>query len=78
MKLMCRLFGHRPDPWFHLTCHPEISPPYYDGVLRAHRDLSVRCKRCRVQYQLGKVIDSLLSGERGSAFYDAARKEAGR
>ncbi|AYN21624.1 hypothetical protein D3M96_14440 [Alcaligenes aquatilis] len=75
MKLLCRLLGHKPDPWFHLPSHPEIGPPYYDGVIRAHRDLRVQCQRCNSMYTLGKVIDPLLSGQAGMDFYDQRRKE---
>lgn len=78
MKLKCRLFGHKPEPWFSLPSHPKIQRPHYDGILRAHRDLYTRCERCGECYQLGKVIDRVLSGERGKQFYDSYRKEPGQ
>lgn len=75
MKLLCRVFGHKPAPWFHLSCHPNIGNPYYDGIRRAHRDLKVRCARCDTQYLFGKVIDPLLSGKVGMNLFHDIREE---
>ena len=68
MSVLCKMFGHKPEPWYHLQAHPNIAAPYYDGILGAHRDLTVECKRCGTRYVMGKVIDPILSGPAGDAF----------
>ncbi len=73
MKLLCGLLGHKPEPWYTLSCHPLIGTPYYDGIFRAHRELTVKCARCDTKYVLGKVIDPILSKEEGERFFEEWR-----
>lgn len=61
----CKLFGHenlgvyaRPG-----DLQLDVGKPYYDGVGRAHREVSYKCQRCGAKVRVGKTIDPELSGK---------------
>lgn len=49
-------------PWYNYMFHGEISPPYFDGIQRAHRDIHTKCDRCGERVLAAKVIDPIFSG----------------
>lgn len=59
MKLLCKMFGHIPTPSLEGGNFYYISPPYHDGIGRAHRELYATCDRCKARYKVGKTIDPL-------------------
>ena len=59
MSLLCKIFGHVPaygygDRPGRGYFNVEL-PPYEDNIGRLHCDLTCKCERCGIKYNVGKI-----------------------
>lgn len=61
MKLLCALFGHRPEDGYYRdygggsSKYLTVEPCGIDGIRREHANLKTECRRCGKMFIVGKI-----------------------
>jgi len=60
--ILCKLFGHRPEPGYYgdgidgdCNRYFEVEEYITDGIGRRHAKLYTVCRRCQKRYQVGMI-----------------------